>query len=512
CFKMLASSTAALVEGYRELGRVERLNVMSNVNGALRRSVLINMIGRYSNIAIQLVVTAILARALTPNEFGLMAVVSVIAVFLSFLSEMGLGPAVVQFRELVPRQLAGLFWLTIIVGIGAGGMLSFAGPTISHFFGNDAYTAIANGIAVNIALSCWAIVPLALLRRRQRFGTIARLEVTSAILSGLCAIWFAMNGGGVSALVLKSTSNAFFIFVLCFVCARPSLRSPTISKMGHIFSYSGYQFLFNIVNYFTRNIDKILIGKFFGSVQLGVYDMSYRLMLMPISNLTHVVTPAIQPIYAEHANRPEIIFDSYRKLLRLLVIGGGFLGAICLGCAPEIISLGYGSQWMGAVPVFSILSLSVTIQVVLSSTGSVFQALGRTGMLLTTGIISTVTTVTAIAVGIYAGDLKTLSLLVVASFYSNAVQGFFILSRFGFQRSLKELFAPCLRAIIGVIIVSLISIYLCDQIFFVGKNLLFSLFSKILIIGGIYFLMLCVTGDAMFLRRAIALRSKRVAT
>ncbi|POR48567.1 O-antigen/teichoic acid export membrane protein [Paraburkholderia eburnea] len=482
---------------------------MSNVNGTLRRSVLINMVGRYSNIVIQLMVTAILARALSPKEFGLMAVVSVIAVFLSFLSEMGLGPAVVQFGELVPRQLAGLFWLTVVVGIAAGLALSLCGPMISHFYGNEIYASIANGIAVNIAFSCWAIVPLALLRRRKRFQTIAWIEVSSAILSGIGATWSALHGWGVSALVLKSTSNALFIFLFCCICTRPPLRSPIFSKMGYVFSYSSYQFLFNFVNYFTRNIDKLLIGKFLGSVSLGIYDMSYRLMLMPISNLTHVVTPAIQPVYAEHVNNPAIIFDSYRKLIRVLILGGGLLGAICIGCAPEIISLGYGKQWSAAVPVFSILSLSVAIQVILSSTGSVFQALGETRLLFVTGVISTATTVSAIVAGIIVGDLKTLSLLVVVSFYINSVQGFYILARFGFRRSLGELFGPSARTLIGVTIVTVISIYIRDKFITLSTFLLLCLLSKILLIGGIYFVMLIATGDIAFIRRVIAFRSRR---
>jgi teichuronic acid exporter len=484
---------------------------MSNVNGTLRRSVLINMVGRYSNIVIQLVVTAILARALSPNEFGLMAAVSVIAVFLSFLSEMGLGPAVVQFSELAPRQLAGLFWLTIAVGVVAGSTLALAGPAIAHFYRNEIYASIANGIAVNVALSCWAIVPLALLRKRKRFEVIARIEVASAVLSGICAVWSACHGGGVGALVLKSTSNALFIFAFCVICARPALRSPTLSKMGYVFSYSIYQFLFNFVNYFTRNVDKLLIGKYLGTTPLGVYDMSYRLMLMPISNLTHVVTPAIQPIYAEHAKNPDIIFSSYQKLIRVLIIGGGFLGAICLGCSPEIISLGYGKQWGGAIPVFSILSLSVAVQVILSSTGSVFQALGQTRLLFMTGVISTVTTVSAIAAGIYIGDLRSLSALVAASFYINAIQGFLILSRYGFRRSVIDMFRPCVRSLIGVVTVSAIAIWLRDEIFFSNGSIVLPFLIKTALIGVSYLAMVFATGDISFIRRAVSLRSRQAA-
>lgn len=482
----------------------------SNINGTLRRSVLINMVGRYSNIVIQLIVTAILARALSPNEFGLMAVVGVIAVFLSFLSEMGIGPAVVQFDELTSRQLAGLLWLTVAVGAGAAFALSQAGPAISRFYGNGIYSSIANGIALNVMFSCWAIVPLALLRKRKRFDAIARIEVLSAVLSGVCAVASALHGGGVGALVLKSTSNALLMFLFCIVCAKPPLRSPTLMGMAHVFAYSSYQFLFNIVNYFTRNADKLLIGKYFGAGSLGLYDMSYRLMLMPISNLTHVVTPAIQPIYAEHAKNPTIIFDSYRKLIKVLVIGGGFVGAACLACAPEIILLSYGKQWQGAIPVFSILSLSVAVQVVLSSTGSVFQALGKTQLLFTTGLFSTITTVSAIAVGIYIGDLQILTALVAASFFVNAIQGFYILAHRGFGRSIRDLFVPARRALLGVAAVSVFSIGLREVFFDLYGYWLPGIFAKMMLVSLAYVAMLFATGDGKFIIRAISIRSKKI--
>lgn len=334
-------------------------------------------------------------------------------------------------------------------------------------------------------------------------------NVNGTLRRSVLASWSAMRGGGVGALVLKSTSNAFFIFVFCTICARPALASPTLSKMGYVFSYSSYQFLFNFVNYFTRNVDKLLIGKYLGALPLGIYDMSYRLMLMPISNLTHVVTPAIQPIYAEHASNPDVIFESYRKLIRILIIGGGLLGAICLGCAPEIISLGYGNQWSEAIPVFSILSLSVTVQVILSSTGSVFQALGQTRLLFITGVISTITTVSAIVAGICIGDLGVLSSLVAVSFYVNAVQGFFILSRLGFRRSIGEMFKPSYRTLVGVAVVSALAVWLRDEWALFNGALIVSLISKAAIIGVLFAVVVFITGDASFIRLAITRRSRR---
>jgi teichuronic acid exporter len=479
---------------------------VTDINRTLRRSVLINVVGRYSNIVIQLIVTAILARSLNPQDFGVMAVVSVLAVFLAFVSEMGLGPAIIQFNDLKAGQLAGLFWTTIVVGSVTGLALSLSGPLIAKFYAREIYVQIAHGIGLNVALSCWAIVPLALLRRNQRFQTIAGIEIASAALSGVCAVYWAMQGGGVEALVVKSSGNALFMFAICMICARPPLRSPSIRGMKHVFSYSSYQFMFNLVNYFTRNLDKLLIGKFMGATQLGIYDMSYRLMLMPISNLTHVVTPAIQPVYSEHGNRPDVIFASYQKLLRVLLVGGGFVGLVCIVCSSEIIELTYGPKWKSAIPIFSILSLSIALQVVLSSTGSVFQALGKTNLLFKSGVLSTITTVIAITIGVYVGDLELLSWLLIGSFFINGMQAFYILAHGGFNRSIADLFRPAHGILTGIVMLSVVALAGRHQIDAMHGSLLIRAATKGLVVSVLYLGVVCCTGDAKFILRALAIR------
>jgi teichuronic acid exporter len=485
---------------------------MPNINDNLRRSVSANVIGRYSNILIQLLVTGVLARTLDPRDFGLMAIVSVLAVFLSFLSEMGLGPAIIQFRDLTVAQLAGLFWITICVGVVAGCAFAVSGPWIAAAYRTPAYVRIAQGMGLNIALSCWAIVPLALMRRSQRFKAIAGIEVGSAVLSGACAVAAALHGWGVHALVLKSVSNALFFFVLCMCLGCPALSiRPTPKGMRHVLSYSTYQFLFNVLNYFTRNLDKLLIGRFLGAAPLGLYDMSYRLMLMPVTNLTHVITPALQPVYAAHGGELDTVFNAYQKLVRFLVIAGGLLGLLCLVCSNEIISIAYGDKWQGAAVIFSVLSLSIAVQVVLSSTGSVFQALGRTDLLFKTGLISTLTTVVAVIIGIWERDVVLLSWLLVGGFFINAVQGFHILSRQGFGRSAIDLFRPVMPMLVGIALLSCLGVMLRH----VGANgqsmPLFRFVTKAVAVCICYGTLACVTGDAAFLRKVLTVRRRAAA-
>ncbi|NPT40350.1 oligosaccharide flippase family protein [Paraburkholderia sp. 1N] len=480
---------------------------MSNINYTLRKSVSVNFVGRYTNIVVQLLVTAILARMLNPSDFGVMAIVAVLMTFFSFMSEMGLGPAVVQFQELSHAQVSGLFWITIVIGAGAAGIFAGCGPVIGRVYGNPEYVRIASGLGVAIALSCWTIVPLALLRRAQRFRVITVIEVGAAAISGLMAVAAAYRGAGVFALVIKSGSYALVMFALCCICCRLRMLSrPSISGMRHVFKYSAYQFMFNVVNYFTRNLDKLLIGKVMGPIPLGLYDMSYRLMLMPVSNLTNVITPALQPVYSAHQKDIDLIFRSYQKLVRFLIIAGGFVGVVCLSCGNQIILAVYGAKWVDAIPIFYVLSFSITVQVVLSSTGSVFQAIGRTDLLFIGGVLSALTSVSAIIVGTLSHNIIFLSWLLVVSFNLNGVQGFYILVKNGFVRSLSEFFGPSAKCIVVILI--------CD-VMCVAERALSSmshevspliLTARISAVAAAYMLLMFVTGDAAFIRRALVRR------
>ncbi|WP_053060006.1 lipopolysaccharide biosynthesis protein [Burkholderia pyrrocinia] len=424
---------------------------MSNLNRAIRTSISINFIGRYSNILVQLLVTGTLARLLNPKDFGMIAVLSVLVTFFSFLSEMGLGPAIVQFQQLRREQLATLQWLTVLVGSALAAIFMLGGPFLAAFYREPRYTGISLYLGATIALSCWGIVPLALLRKAQRFRAIVVIEVAAALLSGTVAIWSAWSGGGVIALAVKSTSYAAFMLVFSlFACRFNPLIRPDFRGLSTILAYSGYQFVFNLINYFTRNLDKLMIGRIMGSHALGLYDMSYRLMLMPIANLTQVVSPALQPIYAAQQQQKDAIFSSYRDVVRVLTIVGGYAGIGCFVCAPEIIHLAYGSKWGSAVPIFAVLSLSIVVQVVLSSIGAIYQAIGRTDLLSLSGALSAVTSIAAMALGIRAGDLVVFSWLLAGSFLVNAVQGFHILARYGFHRSLRDLFGPTTPCMIGI--------------------------------------------------------------
>src|SRR5699024_11938811 len=152
---------------------------------------------------------------------------------------------------------------------------------------------------------------------------------------------------------------------------------------------------------FSRNIYTILIGNFIGSGALGFYDRAYKLMLYPVQNLTHVITPVLHPVLSDYQNRTEVIYQAYEKLIKILSFLGVPISVFLFFAADEIIIILYGNQWVGSIPTFKILSISIMIQIVISSSGSIFQSTRRTELLFISGVLSTIFTIAGISAGVF---------------------------------------------------------------------------------------------------------------
>jgi PST family polysaccharide transporter len=212
---------------------------------------------------------------------------------------------------------------------------------------------------------------------------------------------------------------------------------------------------------------------------LGFYDKSYKLMMMPVQNLTHVITPVLHPVLSKHQDDKKIIYNAYYKIVKLLAIIGFPLSVFLYFSATEIITVIYGTQWLESIPVFKLLALTVAIQIVLSSTGSIFQATNRTDLLFYAGLIGTILMLSGIGYGIFiGGNIVDVGYGLIIAFTINFFQALFLLVKyslgFSYFNFLKVFLFPIIVSIVLAIVLSFFSI-------FAISNLIASLFIKIFI-------------------------------
>ena len=434
-------------------------------------------VSRYSNIVAGIFIGAVLARLLTPEEFGVVAIISVFISFFNLLSNFGISPAIVQHKSLTESDVSSIFSFSILLGLLLSAVFFFAAPFIASFYNEPVLINLSRLMALAILFNSLQVVPNALNLKKLRFKEIGIVRVVVNVVSGIIAIILAYLGFSYYALVINSILTGFLIFIIFYIMApvKPSYRLK-INPVRKIARFSIFQFFFNFINYFSRNADNLLIGKYFSPSALGFYDKSYRLMMMPVQNLTFVITPVLHPVLSNYQNDTKVIFNAYYKIVKLLAIIGFPLSVFLYFNASEIIHIVYGPQWEQSIPVFKLLALTVGVQIVLSSTGSIFQATNRTDLMFYAGLIGAFLLVGGIVYGVFIGkSLVSVGYGLLVTFSLNFFVGFYLL----IVKSLQESFINFLKVFVFPLILSLslgLALWIISE--FIIKSLIISFIIK----------------------------------
>lgn len=407
--------------------------------GGLYAAIVRSMMGRYAVYGANLLSMMLLARLFSPDQFGAVAAVSVFLVFFQLLAEAGLGPAIVNQKSWSASDRNGVFGLTLLVGGGLFGLFALSASSLAEFYNNSRVEEVVPLVAGALFFFAASVVPNGLLLREQRFFKLAQAGLAAEVVSTVATVVLLQLVKPLTALGFKYlVGAAVYFFVVYSASSSTEFGRPcwgrNFGAVRSMLAFSGYQFGFNFINYFSRNLDSILVGRYLGAQELGVYDKAYQLMRYPLMLLTFAMAPAIQPVirqFAHDVNKIELI---HRRFTFQLSIAGILAGVFMYVGADFIVNLLLGGQWGGVVPVVRILAVSIPVQVVLSTIGGFFQAVSRTDLLFWSGVISATAMVTAIVWGVRQGNLESLSWALVIAFHVNFLQSYFILYRFVFRQ------------------------------------------------------------------------------
>ena len=400
----------------------------------IRQAAAVQFASRYSNVAVQLVVAMVLARLVTPEEFGLVAVVTVFTNFFALLCDMGLGAGVVQHGELGEEDLSGLFLFSAGLAVALSVLFALLGLPFGGLFGRA--TGGAGGAigllfltsSPGVFFAALDAVPNGILRRQKRFVAIGVRLVAVNLATGCVAVALAFAGAGCYALVVQFVLSNALTFAWSFALSGLRLRRvPVLGPLRAVWGFSSFQMAHGFVNYFSRNLDNLLVGIAFGGAALGFYDKAYRVSGYPISGFTSVVASVLHPYLSDYRDRPRQIYSRFVDLTRAM-FAVGILMSACLFAAPsEVVALLFGDQWGDAAPLLRALSVSVMFQMVTSLTGAVFQSLGATRNMFWSAVVNTAVTLCAVGIGVASGDVAVLAALVSAAFCLNPLATFYYL-------------------------------------------------------------------------------------
>ena len=348
--------------------------------------------------------TSIMSRILTPDDYGLIGMAATLTALCQSVADMGLSWATIRHRELTRAQADNLFWINSAVGILLWVMVGLAGPALASFFGRPELAGLAVALGAAFALSGLAAQPAALLARLQRTRAIFVVEAASCTTGAVAAAVLAIRGWGYWSLVGQLLTTQLSRLVLVFAASgyRPGLPRAGAGTRGMV-AFGGYLTGFALVTYVARNLDNILIGRFWGPAALGYYARAYFLMSLPLTLAANSLSGVMVPTLAALEDDRERLGRAYREAVRAVALIGLPIASLLLVAAPEVVLLLYGRRWGPVVPLLRWLSMAAMVQIVVASSGWLYIALGRGRALLRVGLALTAAQSAAIVAGIRWG-------------------------------------------------------------------------------------------------------------
>lgn len=380
-------------------------HLMTAFGGRTARGGAVTIVSHGFKFCISIVATAVLARLLTPGDYGLIGMVAVVTSFASLFKDMGLSLATVQRPEINYHQVSNLFWVNVGLSFLITLVIVVLAPLISWFYAEPRLTAIAIVTAGGFVLSGLAVQHEALLKRQMRFFALSGIAFTSMVFGYATGITFAWYGAGYWALVFSQlallAANAVGVWILCgWRPALPRRQSGVREMLVFGRNVTGY----SMINYFSGNIDSLLIGRFWGAQQLGFYSKASQLRGLPTDQISEPVAAVTIPALSRLNDSPERYRQAYIRIMQKIFLLTTPSIAFMIATSDWLVQLILGSQWSATSRIFVFMGLASLIQPI-NTTGWLLVTQGRTQHMLYWSMISAPITILFIIAGMPWGPL-----------------------------------------------------------------------------------------------------------
>lgn len=322
-------------------------------------------LGTVGKTLLQLGVIAVLARLIEVESFGIVQAALVVVGFAKLISQMGIGPALVQRKELTESHIRVGFTLSLTLGLILGGVLFLFSDFFASFFNIEELTIVLKIISLLFLSESFITVSSSLLQRNMRFKEIAYIDLVSYFLGyGLMGIIFGYLGFDYWALLIAIFSQEIIKVILYFIIQKHSLK-PMWSKkeFDDLIHYGGGHTIAKLANYFTGNGDNLIVSKYLGAQALGFYGQAFSLMVRPYNIVMGAIDKALFPALASIQSDKPKLKDNLAKIIRILALVVFPLISFIIVLAKYIVLVLLGEKWLGAVIPLQILSLTIVFRV-----------------------------------------------------------------------------------------------------------------------------------------------------
>ena len=347
------------------------------------------------------VVGIILARLLSPDEYGLIGILTIFITIFEVIIDGGFINALIRKQNAQEIDYCTVFWTNLSLSFLMAGILYAGAGLIAKFFDRVELTALMRVMCIIVIINALALVPKARLTKALDFKTQTKVTIIAAVLSGLIGVWMAYAGYGVWALVAQQLSNAGINTILYWIVTKwlPKIRF-SIESFRVMWDFGWKLMLSGIFNSLSGQLHSVVIGKAFSPATLGQYTRAFQFGNMFSGNMTSIVQRVSFPVLSTIQDDKIRLKDAYKRVIKVTVFPTFVLMLFLAAIAQPLIIILIGEKWLQASYMLQIICFSMMLHPLHALNLNAIQVMGRSDLTLRINVIKNLLIIIPVVVGI----------------------------------------------------------------------------------------------------------------
>jgi PST family polysaccharide transporter len=365
------------------------------------RGGVVTIISHGLKFVLSIFATAVLARLLTPQDYGLVGMVAVFTGFVAMFKDAGLSLATVQRAEISYEQISTLFWVNVTLSAAITLVMIVLAPAIGWFYAEPRLVLITIVTAAGFMFGGLAVQHEALLKRQMRFYALSVIAFLSMMVGYAVGIIFAWRGAGYWSLVFSQlallASNLLGVWIVCrWRPGRPQRNTGVRSMLSFGGNITGYA----LINYLSNNSANLLVGRMFGPLSLGLYTKAAQLLSIPTEQINEPLATVSIPALSRLADSPERYRQAYLRIMEKVIMVTMPAIALMMATSDWVVRIILGTQWMESSKLVVFMGVAALFQPVMATAGWLLVSQGRVRDMLRWSLINAPISIGAIVLGL----------------------------------------------------------------------------------------------------------------
>ena len=419
-----------------------------------------NSVDRIVNYGIGFLIGIVLARLLSPEEYGLIGIIGIFTAIFNIILDSGLSTALIRKNGVTDTDYCTVFWTNLFLSFALTAVLFFSAPLISVFFKRPELVQYIHVMSFILVINALSITQQSILTKRIDFKTQTKISLIAHTISGLIGILMAYTGFGVWALVAQQMSSRLFTTLLLWIFNKwwPKLVFSWVS-FKELFSFSWKLLLAQIINTVFNQLYQAVVGKVYNPNMLGQYTRAQQYGQLVSGSVGDVVLKVSLPVMSSIQNEDERLLRAFRAIIKTTILVSSVLLVGMSACAKSLIYVLIGEQWLPCVPMMQILGFSLMIYPLHQININMLIVQGRSDINLLLQIVKCALAVGPVLVGIFVGLYPMIISSVLISWFTFLLNSYYSGKKFHYTwwMQLKDIAPSLIIAFIMAIPVFLLS-------------------------------------------------------